>query len=305
MSNNTCLVTKLKGTVNNNSLEKLGYVRIKARQLASTSNLVSRLYITTNNTPTTVKIIGNGYFTEAYDAPESARKTEATYQSTIPTTIFLSNGDYEIEISNKYNISVSFVAAMETIAVIPWDKLGVMPKQTEVTPNSGSPIDLSCVPVNFPNLKSIELTGDFVSGDTSSIKDMTTLTRLKLQWAARLTGSVADFAKLVNLVQLTLPGTQITGSIEDFVAGQVANGRTSVEAGVFSTYGVLNRLTFGGTLYGINESGFIAWDGASKIILYTGNSVSYEQATTIYAKGASASEISAWEQASKTVIQVS
>lgn len=96
-----CLVTKLQGIVNNSNLLKIGEMPIHVKSSASTNAEEYKLSITTRK-DTTIKIVGDGYFTDASQSTNKGKEQKILANTS--TDLYFSNGDYEAFISDKYNI---------------------------------------------------------------------------------------------------------------------------------------------------------------------------------------------------------
>lgn len=133
---------------------------------------------------------------------------------------------------------------------------------------------------------------------------LSSLSGLNLSYT-KTVGDLADISGRVNLVYLTLIGTLVEGTIESFVSGQVDAGVTSRTDGSFVASQLLNgRTTFGimTAKQSLNPC-VLQWNGKTKIFLFIGDN-NINNCTVVYAKGATAEEISAWQAAGKTVTDV-
>jgi hypothetical protein len=97
-----CLVTKLKGIVDNDNLEKFGVLTLNIAEAVSGGN---RLVISGQVTGK-ARIVGNGHFTNTGSTfnPSGDIGTEVN----IPFEGWSTNGNYKIEIDDKYNLSGTF-----------------------------------------------------------------------------------------------------------------------------------------------------------------------------------------------------
>ncbi len=97
-----CLVTKLKGTVDDTSLLKMGEMRLKKSMVSSWNDKVQSFVIAFNE-PVTLSIIGDGYFTDKEGTANKGKDLSISAGSSV--SVYVSNGDFEISIPNKYAIS--------------------------------------------------------------------------------------------------------------------------------------------------------------------------------------------------------
>lgn len=97
-----CLVTKLKGTVDDTSLLKMGEMRLKKSMVSSWNDKVQSFVISFNE-PVTLSIIGDGYFTDKEGSTNKGKNLSISTGNSV--SVYVSNGDFEISIPNKYAIS--------------------------------------------------------------------------------------------------------------------------------------------------------------------------------------------------------
>jgi hypothetical protein len=103
-----CLVTKLKGVVDNPNLPKLGEMTLTATYYSGTIDWGNCCLELTNTQDCVISISGDGYFVldnfEDLDNP-SARLTTYTLPANTRKGMFFSNGNYKVKISNKYTLT--------------------------------------------------------------------------------------------------------------------------------------------------------------------------------------------------------
>lgn len=102
MGTNKCLVTKLKATVNNDSLPRLDELILDCTPVASYSLNKAALKLRTTADNCVVRIIGDGYFVD--DDLVSNPVKQVTLPKDTPTILYCSNGTYKIGISNKSDL---------------------------------------------------------------------------------------------------------------------------------------------------------------------------------------------------------
>lgn len=339
-----CLVTRLKGVVQNDNLPIFGKITINVVPLSEIADGAQQgIYIEGINF--TVEVSGGGYFSDNYADLEnpSSCLTSQTYQNgvllyfaNVASTIHITDTITGISVQsiNVWNDSI-FAVDLKTIAYN--QSLNTL----QVWQNSGV-----SVLKNLPNLiyaYFVKCKGDFGfvrnsplletlkaydgpsglmllsdvpdtvttfaaqnigKGDLSSLTSKTGLLSIELE-NTDVTGSITDIGGLTSLDTFNLFRTSVTGSIEDFVAAQVNAGRTSF-SGEFRCYSALSFLTFGGNTYPDEayQNHFFTWDGTNKIIIYTGSDEDKANCPRVYAKGASAAEIETWQNEGKTVIVI-
>lgn len=112
-----CLITRLQGVVNDDSLEKLGVFRFTKRKLADdvysglsdTEKRQSRILYVNCSSPVDIEIVaGDSYFTDNTDTQNYGKKLTGHTTG----VLFVSNvDDAVIEVSNKYAITSVFSAS--------------------------------------------------------------------------------------------------------------------------------------------------------------------------------------------------
>ena len=101
---NKCLVTKLAGIVDNDSLMKVGEFSISVNSVKSPTQK-SQSFIIRNSNNCVLRIVGDGYFTDETLAANKGKSLAVN--AGIQTTVYFSNGDYDIYISDKYSINLA------------------------------------------------------------------------------------------------------------------------------------------------------------------------------------------------------
>lgn len=104
MGTNKCLVTKLKATVNNDSLPKLDELILNCTPVATYTLNKAALKLRTTADNCIVRIIGDGYFVD--DDLVSNPVKQVTLSKKTNTILNCSNGTYKIGISNKSDLEV-------------------------------------------------------------------------------------------------------------------------------------------------------------------------------------------------------
>lgn len=339
-----CLVTRLKGVVQNDNLPIFGKITINVVPLSEIADGAQQ-GILIEGTDFTVEVSGGGYFSDNYadlETPSSCL-TSQTYQNgvllyfaNVASTIHITDTILGISVQsiNVWNDSI-FAVDLKTVAhnqslnsLIPWQNSDVSVLKN--LPNLLLGYFVKCsgdfgFVKNSPNLTELRAydapsglmllsdVPDTVTtlaapnigkGDLSSLASHAGMTSIELE-NADVSGNITDIGGLTSLDTFNLFGTSVTGSIEGFVAAQINAGRTSF-SGEFRCYSALLFLTFGGNTYSDEayQFHFLTWDGTNKIIIYTGSSEDKANCPRVYAKGASAAEIETWQNEGKTVIVI-
>ena len=209
-----CLVTKLNGAVDNSNLLKIGEFRIKIISAPNPSKLTQGMELQFTE-PTEVSIVGDGYFTD-----ENLSANYGKVKTITNERFFISNGNYELSIKNKYKVSlISAInrsvsgnnnGAYKSINI---DRLKYS--------NSLTWIDMSTVEGDISAFKNalslvfIGLSGTNVTGDISAFTNNTALRNIFFE-NTNITGDISAFTNNTALTILRLNGTNVTGDISAF-----------------------------------------------------------------------------------------
>ena len=217
-----CLVTKLNGTVNNQSLLRIGELRFEVRKVSS-PNQYSQGFMFNVNKETTLEIIGDGYFTDK-TLVENKGKT-MTLSPSYDVYVYVSNGDFQLAILNKYSlVRVNDYGewgngAQQTGFInktLDLDNLKTLTALTSLnlynTQVSGNVGDLK----TSTALTSLNLSSTQVSGNVGDLKTLTALTSLHVRNnTTLLTYNISDFALLPKLTNLTVERANMTGDLAE------------------------------------------------------------------------------------------
>lgn len=280
---NKCLVTRLKAAIQNDDLPLFDTIKLQATERSSSNTNVFRLGVRTNEDGVIIKVDGNGYFANAYAdlSDETKRMTETTViqQSTTTTKCFyFKSGVYNVYIQNAHNLR----------------HIGL--EGPSSSNRNFFRLDLTELK-NNPGITTLQASQSNVYGNIGDIPS--TITDLMVTNTPTVYGNIRDIASKSVFTRVWISNTLVTGSIEDFVAGQISQGAETSDWIMVGGFG--NLLTFGGIIRNVKISG-LSWDGADKI--YGADNRDYSAATTIYAKGATAEKIAQWESDGKTVVVI-
>ena len=185
-----CLVTKLNGSVDNNELLRIGEMRIKVESVESPTKDTQGFGVSFAE-PTTVEIIGDGYFTDN-NLTENKGKSMVVSDS---QGIIVSQAT-TVAIRNKYKL-------LQLNTFIP----------------SGSPYGKNKV-LNIDDLKystslnALNLANMQASGDIASLKSLTSLSILSLRFT-QVSGDISNLKNLTALTSFDIPNTNISGNISN------------------------------------------------------------------------------------------
>lgn len=263
---NNCLVTTLKSTVNNSSLEKFGMFSVSFKQetsptqdsrfiriVSTEKNTISceggLLYNTYGGTP-----IGDSYTFRDADWSEEY----GGYQF----VGYISNNECKLYIP-KYTFKYySFNAlAVKDIDILKF-------KYTLVTSFTGAFLtgNISDLPDNAIYL--------YINGNTKAVGKLSDLSSKTLITSINLGNTSITPSPLYSIGTLTalttIAGIIATGSIEDFVAAQRTNGRTTCE-GINCQWIGEGSITFNGAAIANKASATLSWDAST--ITYDGTTI--------------------------------
>lgn len=179
----TCLVTKLKGSISDSSLKKVGEMRIKFG-VSKTANKQTRGLSMMFGRDVKLEIIGNGYFTDETITENKGKTYSATAWGN-GHIVYISNDSIELSISDKYSI----------VSISTYD--GYKNQWSAFDPKEMS-FDIEDLRYSS-SLQSLKLRGTSAYGDLSSLANNTSLKYIDLQG----TSIKGDIANLKNNADMT------------------------------------------------------------------------------------------------------
>ncbi len=246
-----CLITKLKGVVNDDSIRRIGELRIKVSRRDSPSSKSQSLNVQFSK-EVTLEIIGDGYFTDsALSENQGKTKTIPAQSASESTNLYYSNGDYEISISDKYALGkLTFYSNTENTVT--------------VQDMSNKSFDIGELAYSN-DITSVNMASTGVSGDISALKGKRALNAVNLTQSG-VTGDISAFSES-NMSSLTLSYTEVTGDFsalanltglalislsESKVRGNLYSFSTLVNLSSLYVSGCVGELS---SLYGLNKLG--------------------------------------------------
>ena len=186
-----CLVTKLNGSSDNSELMRVGEMRMKISKVTAPTNDTQGFAIIVSK-PITLEIIGEGYFTDI-TLTENKGKTldlNAGY-----TSIWVSNNDVEIAISDKYSLN----------------SISIISQGVKVAYGSNKYFNIADFKYSS-SLTALYLSNAQVSGDIANLQNLTALTALYLD-NTKVSGDVEVFSGMKNIIQISLKYGTFTGDL--------------------------------------------------------------------------------------------
>ena len=188
-----CLVTKLKSSISNPEILKLGEMRIHFDKVSAPTDITQGFSISANK-PINLEIIGDGYFTDK-TLSENKGKTLTLVAETV-TDIWVSNNDLDVSILDKYSltsISVNYKGSSASTA--------------------GKNKRLNIEDLKYSNaLSDLLLKNAQVSGDISALEGHNSISKLNLS-GTQVKGDISSLKNNSVFYELNLSGTQISGDI--------------------------------------------------------------------------------------------
>ena len=187
-----CLITKLNGSVQNDSLLRIGEFVVKVSKVESPT-ADSQRFCVRNTKDSQLRIIGDGHFTNETLSENKGKVMDIVANT--ETLVYYSNGDYEIVVSEKYSLSYIGISLSTN-----WKAFeGKLSFGIESLKYS-------------PNITNIYLFNAQVTGDISVLGKLTGLTKADLS-NTQVTGDISVLGKLTGLTGIYLTNTQVTGDI--------------------------------------------------------------------------------------------
>lgn len=191
---NKCLITKLAGSVDNNSLLKIGEFRIKVSKIDNPSEKTQGFNLIFKE-KVTATILGDGYFTDKTLSENNGKTMEIPALTN--KDIFVSNGDYEISFDSKYPLRTLKFKADSVIGVY----------KSDVKNRSLNLYDL-----NFCNIiEELDIFSPNVYGNLSSFTNMSNLSFVNIQ-SDNVYGDYSSLEGLKKLSASTLIGNSMKGN---------------------------------------------------------------------------------------------
>ena len=183
-----CLITKLKGTVNDGSLPKLGSMLFNLR--TTTTNLVK------------IEAIGKDVSFSSADGSNVFSISSGGEDKTNVINVGESNTVFYVDASNGITISIDNKYNLEKLDVYRSSDTN------ELTVDLNFEDLKYCKKLNWLALSYMRLTGDI-----SALQNLTALTTIYLN-STQVTGDISALQNLTALTNVALYGTQVTGSLD-------------------------------------------------------------------------------------------
>ena len=232
-----CLITKLSGSVQNDSLLRIGEFRVRVSTVESPT-ADSQKFSVKNTKDTQLRIIGDGYFTNETLSENKGKVMDIAANT--ESLVYYSNGDYEIVVSEKYSLlSIGIFLSTD------WkDFKGKLSFDIESLKYS-------------PNIIRVMLSNTQVTGDISVLGKLTGLTKLEL-YRTQVTGDISVLGKLTGLGDIpNISYTKVTGDISVYQNTKVAQ----IQLVGTSVSGDLSVLPNNVLWVQVRNTGMFTWTG--------------------------------------------
>lgn len=249
------LITKLKGSVNNDNLPKLGVITLKAKQVNGTltsEQQYMRLNAkdVSNANPVVVSVDGNGYFTIG---SSSTHLTSYNIVNSGSNADFhFSNGNYNVYISDKYrvtlitlggystsgntqhvlNLDLSMLSYATSFASLQASYHSLSGNIEHLAHSPLTSLQIANVPdvygdiSAFTELTNLNAFNSGVEGDLSDIMENPISTSsMNFASCPKISGNVASCAKVMPSVRTfnLADSSNIEGNFKDFIEGLWSN----------------------------------------------------------------------------------
>ena len=233
-----CLVTKLNGSINNSTLKRIGEIRVKFNKVTSPTYSSQGFNINPSKN-TKLEIIGDGYFTDKNLLENKGKNLEIDINDI--KRIYVSNGDFELAILDKYNlVNVGFDANNSN--------------------SSNKSIDINDFKYS-KGLKYLAILNERVSGNIEALKEHSNIETLIITNTPDLTGNIKSLTNILKLKSLSFSNTSIEGDVASLIllkasSIDLSNTKFSGDIGNITETNKIKQLDISNTsIYG-NISGF-------------------------------------------------
>lgn len=244
--NNKCLVTRLNGVIENNSIPRLGFIKVKVEAVASPTKVTQGfLFNPTKNTVITID--GDGYFTDE-SLSQNLGKTKSVNAGTL-SPVYVSNGNFYVNIPKnvttfipKNNSSQNGTAQANNKSFdIEQLKFSTSIGFMEIS-NTGAYGDIASF-ANMTSLKDLYVSSSkglygnisslnkcpitsFFAENTNLVGDIANLRNCSFCVIQRSTGFYGNIENMLNVAHGYFQGNAIYGDVSKLNGAQLLTGAT-------------------------------------------------------------------------------
>lgn len=245
-----CLVTKLNGVVSNNEILKIGELRVKIDS-TDTPEYYNH-FNATGNEVIVNKLVDDGLNAEF---PNSFG-TEGGYDGKL-------SGKGRLSIMNKYNLTR---LELNQLAFPEFDILEEIKYMKALASLQSFKQHLNTEKFPYSSVL-ISLNVNNIDGRLSALANKIPNVSTLYLSSSSIEGDISELGALIKLVKIDTSNTNVTGSLESFVAAQRNSGRSICNGITFQN--TQTNLTFNGAA--INANGSLSWTAST--ITYNGTTV--------------------------------
>lgn len=189
---NNCLVTKLKGVVNNDNLEYLDFVKFTGTFLDGYVDGSNVMAVRNSSAVSEIQLLNTDGATMSFSSPYfSLTKGSGDKVEILFPRYLVNNVEF-------YNSKIS------------WDYEKISDIFGITTFSTSQKASFSTGDFSFKSVQSFELNASGVTGDIAEITKMPTITTLTLDYNRYLTGDLSSIKDMPNLTSVSLNHTYVT-----------------------------------------------------------------------------------------------
>lgn len=212
-----CLVTKLKGSVNDASILRLGELRVHFDKVSAPTVATQGINVTFDK-ECSLEVLGSdeAHFTGVTLAENNGKKISAQVGT---KDIIVSNNDCDVAILNKYaitsfqttNYNYTTSAGSKAVNINDFKYSKRLTKLDVGRMQASGDMEILKDLTNLTIFNAYGCTN--ITGDISNLKNLTSLTSIILN-SVSVTGDIANLSGMTGLASLDIANTKVTGNIE-------------------------------------------------------------------------------------------
>lgn len=206
-----CLVTKLKGTVQNSNLLRVGELRICVHKIDNPNGETQRINLNFTE-DVKLEIIGDGYFTNATLVSNLGKSLTA--KANTESLVYVSNGDFEIAILNKYALTKINTRTNKKTAIKDIADLKYSSSLEHLAINSVENVSYFSDLKSLKTLTYLSISNANINGNLSDLEPLTKLLYLIIgNTSNKITGNVSSLKAITKLNTLVIVNSYVTGDL--------------------------------------------------------------------------------------------
>lgn len=220
---NNCLKTQLKSVVQNDNLRKLGVFKFQVKSVSNPTALMYYVSISTNSSCTISAPEGGFWLHNSADWGDDAKKVTSFTVNNASVDIYFESGDFDVEISNKYGITVFKASAYDTFV---FDNVDALYSITDFRCPNSADSDFKLSELNNTLIVCI-ISNTGIQDDIKNASHLINVNALNVSGTRTIYGSIEEFASLMHTKYGRQNGTL---SVNIAYSGVTYNGST-IESG--------------------------------------------------------------------------